>query len=271
MTPVTFALLTDFSLNDQYVGQMKGVLASLCPDARILDLSHDVPPFSVVQGAFFLQTSWSFFPRGTCFICVVDPGVGSSRKILAANCHDRIFLAPDNGLLSLLLAESPQAEVYDVSSLDVADKPSHTFHGRDLFAPLAVRIAQGGAVSELGALLSPEDVVNPAWSAPKWDGLCLITSVLHVDAFGNVILNAPETPWLERIHGWTGVEMRAPQSKSLSVVKSYHELAPGQVGLLAGSQGYLEVAMNMASAAQTLGLDISQDVLLGPGSGDICL
>lgn len=289
-TPV-IALLTDFGLDDPYVGQMKGVLAALAPRARVVDLSHGVEPYHVAQAGFFARASALHFPAGTVFVCVVDPGVGSERRVVLLAWRERFFLAPNNGLLSLLLAEptvpvglssSPDAAAMvastgRVTAFDVtppAPPASATFHGRDLFAPLAARLANGEEPPALGWEIDPAGLAQAMWAAPREEDGRIVASVLHADRFGNLVLNLAVDAWAERLP--VGVRLSAQAGAGRAVgfgtggpsrlrarrVTHYAQLAPGELGLLAGSQGYLELAMNRASARETLALGPESHVLL---------
>ncbi len=160
--PRTIALLTDFGLADPYVGQMKGVLAKKAPACPVVDISHDVAPFNVVQAGFFLASSYEHFSRDAVFLAVVDPGVGTSRKIVCVQVGERLLVAPDNGLLCLALkrAQTAEVRVFDVTAaLDAPKNVSSTFHGRDVFAPLAAWFALGGRPEEIGPEMSADELV----------------------------------------------------------------------------------------------------------------
>ena len=181
-------LLTDFGLEDPYVGQMKGVLAALAPGARVIDLCHGVWPFDVLQASFFLDSSRAHFPPGSVFVCVVDPGVGGERRLVLLEKFRQIFLAPDNGLLSLVLAQDGPCRARDVTPAGRLASTG-TFHGRDILAPLAARLLTGDEPEDLGAEVNPESLTRLPGAAPERDGPTLRAVVLHVDRFGNCILN----------------------------------------------------------------------------------
>lgn len=244
MHPV-IVLLTDFGHQDPYVGQMKGALLCAAPDACIVDLCHEVAPHDTVQAGFLLQASHGHFPRGSIFVCVVDPGVGSARSILMARLEDRFYLAPDNGLLSFLLDE--KASWWRARTITPA--ASRTFHGRDIFAPLAARLAGGQSPDSLGSQLAPDEVVRleTPWATIR-DG-ALDCRVLHVDRFGNCLLNlrsafghSPGRTWLTH------------DGREIVEARTYSELPHGRIGLLAGSQGVMELAVNGESCARILHL-----------------
>lgn len=237
-------LLTDFGHVDPYVGQMKGALLCHAPQAVIVDLCHEVRAQDVRQAGFLLQGSYRHFPAGSVFVCVVDPGVGSTRDILLAEFDGRLFLAPDNGLLSFLPDEP--ARWWRVQA-DTSGA-SRTFHGRDVFAGLAARLALGEAPQSLGTDLDPRQIVRAPMIWADAQGPSMDCSVLHVDRFGNCLLNIragqrlPAGPWV------------LDDGRPVIPVSTYADLAPGQVGLIEGSQGVLELAVSGGSCARLLGL-----------------
>lgn len=249
------ALLTDFGLDDPYVGQMKGVLARLAPGIAVLDVSHAVQPFNLVQAGFFLKAAAGHFPKNTVFITVVDPGVGTDRRIILAEAGGQSFLAPDNGLLGLVLDKESEAQILDMSrAITALGSVSATFHGRDVFAPLGSWLALGGPVHELGETISLNELAPSAFpKIPRMDSLHgplkIDVAILHVDRFGNCILGL-ETG------GSPLPDLRTltANGKPVRIVSAYGELSPNETGLLAGSQGYMELAMNQQSAAVALGL-----------------
>lgn len=244
MSPV-IVLLTDFGLQDPYVGQMKGALLRAAPQAAIVDLCHEVAPQDIAQAAFLLQASYRHFPDAGVFVAVVDPGVGSGRDILVARLGDRYFLAPDNGLLTFLLDEDAAWWRVGASFPDA----SRTFHGRDIFAPLAARLASGESPESFAAPLEAGETarLDSPWAIEKHG--VLDCRVLHVDRFGNCLLNLREGPPMHPGRAWRthdGLEIREAQT--------YSDLAPGSVGLIRGSQGVMELAVNGGSCASALKL-----------------
>ncbi|QJT10090.1 hypothetical protein E8L03_14640 [Oceanidesulfovibrio marinus] len=262
-------LLTDFGLADAYVAQMKGVLLSEAPDIPVVDLTHEVEPQNVAQASFLLATTLPHFPEGAVFCCVVDPGVGTDRRLVCAASRGRICLAPDNGLLSLVLEQDPNARTYDLTRF-ARRRPDTcaTFHGRDIFAPLSARLARGSSPDSIGSRIDRNELVTLEPSRATADGDAVDCHVLHVDRFGNAILSLPVEPWNETLGAWPSVSLHGSEPgpavrvssyaelgrQSLIHVATYAELASGQAGILAGSQGFMEIAMNGVSAAQQLGL-----------------
>ncbi|MFW5836519.1 MAG: SAM hydrolase/SAM-dependent halogenase family protein [Desulfovibrionaceae bacterium] len=258
----SIALLTDFGLKDPYVGQMKAVLAGHAKTHHILDICHEIEPFNVIQAGFYLAVSYPYFPEGSIFVAVVDPGVGTPRRIVLAERSNRIFLAPDNGLLSMVLDGASSLKVWDVSRAAVDIQASATFHGRDIFAPLAARLASGVRPQELGREVDVSSLRIEPWKSPRSQDDGVEADVLHVDRFGNCILNLRTGEWLERLTQWTEPGLVILNRFPVKVIGTYGELEENHVGLLAGSQGFLELAMNRRSAAKNLSLKIGSSVML---------
>lgn len=254
-TTRTVALLTDFGLADPYVGQMKGVLARLAPQARLVDLTHGVAPFNLAQGGFFLAASAPHFPEDAVFLAVVDPGVGTARRIVAVERRRQTFLAPDNGLLGLILDGPEPVRAFDLTPDPIVlNRVSPTFQARDVFAPLAASLALGRPAGDLGTATDPAGLARGEWSRPELGETAAKAHVLHVDRFGNCALNLREGCRIPA----EGLRLLLPGPRPIRRVRTYADLAAGEVGLLAGSQGFLELAVNMGSAARSLGL--------GPGA-----
>jgi S-adenosylmethionine hydrolase len=252
MRPV-IVLLTDFGHLDPYVGQMKGALLREAPDVAVIDLCHEVDAHNIMQAAFWLQASHPHFPPQSIFLNVVDPGVGAERSIVLARHENQVFLAPDNGLLSFLIDK--QASWWRLSAKFAA--ASNTFHGRDIFAPLAARLALGATPEAMGSPMAPDMLVRHdlVWAA--WDNDVLACTVLHVDRFGNCLLNLRA----ENFDAGDGT-LHLDDGTMVAVVKTYAHLSPGQVGLLEGSQGVMELAMNQDSCARLLELSPSKTLRL---------
>jgi S-adenosylmethionine hydrolase len=261
--PPIIALLTDFGLSDPYVAQIKAVLASRAPSALVLDVSHGVAPFNLIQAGFFLAASAPHFPAGTVFVTVVDPGVGSERRIVLLEAGGQLFLAPDNGLLGLVLERPGERRAFDLTP--AAPPGVTTFHGRDVFAPLAAALAHGASPDSLGPEVPVAELVVAAWSRPQLKGRVLLANVLHPDRFGNCILNLALEPWAETLAAWPALRLDHPRPAPLTFCRLYGRIPAKTVGLLPGSQGYLELAMNRASAAAHLGLQSGALVRLTSG------
>ena len=181
-------LLTDFGDRDSFVASMKGVILTINPQATIVDLSHHVPPHSVEDAAYLLKSCYRYFPEGTVHVAVVDPGVGSARRPLIAKSEHYFFLAPDNGLLTPILAEDSEMEVREIENADYRlTSPGHTFDGRDLFAPAAAWLTKQQPFASFGRLI--DDCKTFTISKPKWEAMALVGEIVHVDRFGNLISN----------------------------------------------------------------------------------
>lgn len=253
----TVTLTTDFGTADGYVGEMKGVLLSRAPDAVPVDITHSVEPGDVEGGAWVLARVWERFPPDTIHLVVIDPGVGTERRALAARAGDRWFVGPDNGLLTLVLRRHAVASArrLDPERLEV-DEPSDTFHGRDLFAPAAAHLAAGRPSEGLGPELDPGTFVRfPVAQVERRDGRAR-GEVVHVDRFGNLITNIPSESLPERpILEIAGQEVRA-------VGRSFADVGRGELVLIRGSGGTVEVAARETSAAVRLGAGRGEPVTL---------
>src|SRR5205823_10417194 len=188
------ALMTDFGIGDGDVGVMKGVIAGITPDAHIIDITHNIGPQNVSSGAWILATSYRYFPTNTVFVCVVDPGVGSSRGAIALHAGEWFFVGPDNGLFSYVLAEQPvHAAVLLSNPAYHRQSVSSTFHGRDIFAPVGAYLALGTTtiLPELGPALDPTTLKRLEVGQPTWHGSTIEAHIIHVDHFGNLITDIP--------------------------------------------------------------------------------
>ena len=267
-------LLTDFGLADSYVGAMKGVMVGINPNLSLVDLTHDVAPQDSLQGAFLLGAAWRYFPTGTIHLAVVDPGVGTERKALLLEGHGHLFLAPDNGLLSFVLPQEETDHVpfqpyhvsvpegfraYALTNTSYWHHPvSDTFHGRDIFAPVAGHLSVGLAADEVGEPV--DSITQLAIPVPQWRGKHLLGHVLHIDRFGNVVTNVSEEV-LPRGH--QGVEVEVGGSRVRGLASSYAE-DEGLVALI-GSHDYMEIALTNGSAAQSLGMRVGDEVVVRKG------
>ncbi|HWP58853.1 MAG TPA: SAM-dependent chlorinase/fluorinase [Candidatus Acidoferrales bacterium] len=188
MAPRVITLTTDFGTDDAFVGIMKGVILGINPAARLVDLSHNVPPQDVLAGALILRSAVRYFPAGTVHLAVVDPGVGSARRALLIQTEDAFYVGPDNGLLSLAVGGKTVREIIELTNGDFFLKPtSHTFHGRDIFAPVAAHLSLGKAAREFGR---PVDrFINIDWPEPRRQKDALEGEIIYIDRFGNLTTN----------------------------------------------------------------------------------
>jgi hypothetical protein len=253
MRPVV-ALLTDFGIRDHYAGTMKGVILNICPEAVLVDITHDVPPHDVLTAALELAASYKFFPAGTVFLVVVDPGVGSARRPLAAEAGDYRFVAPDNGVLSAVFKDLPPRRVVELSERRFARPTvSRTFEGRDRFAPAAAWLAKGTELKALGRTL--DEYLRLAIPDPVMTDSEVRGEVLRIDRFGNLITNIDRRS-VDRLGqpGEVKLEIRAGDHLVGRMVTTYADITPDEVCSLFGSTEHLEIAANAASAAGTLRL-----------------
>lgn len=238
----TIALLTDFGTRDPYVAAMKGVLASRT-EARIADLSHEITAFDVLEAAWFLRTIVAYWPPATIFVAVVDPGVGSERRILAAERDGRVFLAPDNGLLSLVIDSGAFSVENERHFLPDG---SQTFHGRDRFAPVAAAIANGVPLADLGPPV--DTIVRLPYEPPAYGPEGARGTIVAIDRFGNLITDIE----IRRLPFDT-MELRARGIVIDRMERNYVDAEPGPF-LIVGSSGCIEISIAHASAAERLQL-----------------
>ncbi len=252
-------LTTDFGTQDWFVGTMKGVILGIDPKAVIVDLTHEIPPGNIRAGAFALAAAFRYFPQGTVHLGVVDPGVGSARRAVAVRTRDYFFVAPDNGILSWALA---QQEVFAIRALEnkryFLPAISHTFHGRDVFAPAAAHLSRGLPLGRLGPAI--EDIIERKWPEPGLSGRGLQGEVIYVDRFGNAITNM-EAAAIAKLPG-KGVAVFRGRQRLCCVRKFYQAVPPGQAVAVLGSSGFLEIAVNAGRAAEKLKLRVGTRVRL---------
>ena len=255
MRPVV-ALLTDFGTRDHYAGAMKGAILSIAPDVQLVDLVHDLPPHDVVAGAFALAAASPAFPKGTVFAAVVDPGVGTARRGLAAAAGGHLFVGPDNGVLTLALAGDPAARIRALAEPRFwRPRVSATFHGRDVFGPVAAHLALGVPLDDVGPpVTDPVRIPGPAvraLGAGEWEA-----TVVHVDGFGNAITNV-DAPALDEIVRGIGARAGIAVAVAGAVVPfvpTYADVALGQPCAVIGGTGRLELAVNGGRASEVLGV-----------------
>ena len=245
-------LTTDFGLSDHYVGTMKGVILSICPQAQIVDVSHDVKPFEIGEGAYAIAQAYRYFPRKTVHVVVVDPGVGASRRPILMEAAGQYFVAPDNGVLAMIYGRETH-KIRLISNEKYFRQPvSRTFHGRDIFAPAAAHLAAGEPPSRMGKIV--RDYLRPVFEKPQRTGKrTWIGRILRIDRFGNVVTNfhMSEFPDLEQRNFTLTLGPRAVGV----MARSYAECGPGELFAIAGSSGYVEVSVGQASAAKQIGCE----------------
>lgn len=244
-------LTTDFGLTDHFVGTMKGVILSIAPRVRVVDLCHQITPFEILEGGFVISQAYPFFPRGSIHVVVVDPGVGTSRRPILVEAAGQYFIGPDNGAFSIIYAAEPKHKVRAITAGKFfLPSLSNTFHGRDIFAPCAAHLAKGIKPAHFGPLI--RDYTQATTIFPVRTGKRVWTGqVLKVDHFGNLITNLRTS------------EFSIPQAKHFELLvgsqivsrfaRNYQESGFGEAFVIEGSSGYLEVSICQASAAKQLG------------------
>lgn len=246
------ALLSDFGTRDHYAGTMKGVVLGVCPEATLVDIGHDIPAHDVLAGALELAACYRYFPAGTIFLVVVDPGVGSSRRGIAAECGDFKFVAPDNGVLSGVFRETPPKKVVELTERKYARPTvSRTFEGRDRFAPAAGWLAKGIALVSLGKSVADYQAIE--LPRPLVEARAIGGEVLRVDRFGNLITNVDRRTLEQFANGGT-LAITIGGHAVARLVATYAEVPAGELCALFGSTDHLEIAVNAGDAARTLDL-----------------
>ncbi len=257
-------LLTDFGTVDEYVGLMKGVILSVHPAVTLVDVTHRIDRHDVVQAAFVLQSSYRYFPKGTVHIAVVDPGVGTPRGILAVDTQGHIFLAPDNGLLSLVIREAPCDAIIRVdNSSYYRPKVSCTFHGRDILAPVGAHIAKGVPAGEMGSAVAASECVLLDDMSPRIGATGeLIGRIVSIDRFGNVITNIDAQSLSHLFSAASAADLQVQVGTHLvsGIAQTYGQLPPNTPLSLIGSRGFLEIAVNQGSASQYFNLQKNDPV-----------
>jgi len=247
-------LLSDFGLQDNYVGVMKGVIAQVNPDLVVVDLTHQIPPHDIAAARFSLMSAYADFPLGTVHIAVVDPGVGSARRAIAVRIAEGFLVGPDNGLFSGVLSQTSVVAAVELANSQYwyVPQPSATFHGRDIFAPVGAHLASGISLENLGPAIAPDSLVQLPLPICKHTEAGISGAIQAVDRFGNLITNIPGT--------WVAGKLWSIEIDRLRVVaaQTYSEQAVGELVALIGSHGWVEVAVNSGSAQsrfqQTKGL-----------------
>jgi S-adenosylmethionine hydrolase len=239
-------LLTDFGTADHFIGTMKGVIASIAPSTPVTDITHEVPPYSISQAAFLLEQSWPYFPKGTIHVAIVDPGVGSERRPLLIEAQGHTFIGPDNGLFSFLLATAKPKTRHLNQPKFWLPNPSTTFHGRDIFAPVAAHLAAGIKPTKLGKLID-DPMRSPAILPTRLSRRTYVGTILHIDRFGNLITNF-------RTEEFSTLRNR-PFSLTVGLIQTelfattYANCPPGELCVIPGSSGFYEVSIANDSAA----------------------
>jgi S-adenosylmethionine hydrolase len=256
-------LLTDFGLRDPFVGVMKGVILRICPDATVVDITHDVPPQAVGEAAFLLACAYPYFAAGTVHVAVVDPGVGGARRPIAARGHEQFFVGPDNGILTYPFAEAGTWHAVEIANPQYRLSPvSATFHGRDVFAPAAAHLAAGVALEALGPAITDPVLLEVPTPTDTPHGL--EAHIIHADRFGNLITDLKQDRFAQWLSGETAgnVVIEAGSARLRGVSDSYDIVPAGRPLAIIGSTGRLEIAVSRGHAGNLLGLQAGDGILL---------
>jgi S-adenosylmethionine hydrolase len=250
--PAIVTLITDFGYRGEYAGAMKGAILKVNPRCQIIDITHQVSPQNILEAAFVLKNSYPYFPEGTIHVVVVDPGVGGERRPIVLRKGGHRFVGPDNGVFSFVLPAEGEGEGYEIARrIFIRTPPSPTFHGRDVFAPVAGHLSMGLKLREVGP--SVKDFVRLDWPKPHPEGLKWIGQVLWADAFGNLITNFLENEWKTRLLR-TPFSIGGKKWEIQKIHRTYSEGPRGAPMALFGSSGFLEIALRDGNAEKTLGL-----------------
>lgn len=245
-------LTTDFGSQDYYVGAMKAVILQICPDIRFVDISHDISPQDIMAGAWVLKNTAFLYPAGTIHLAVVDPGVGGERRPILARVKDQYFVGPDNGLFSLV-AESENCELVELTNRRYwRDEVSNTFHGRDIFAPVAAHLCTGVPFAMFGEKKS--ELTTYRWAKPIYDDEGVQGWVMHIDRYGNLVTNIPESVIQEHVNKHR-YKIYVGNTILKTISCSFSDVQDGEPVALIGSSGMLEIAINKGNAEQMLGVE----------------
>jgi S-adenosyl-L-methionine hydrolase (adenosine-forming) len=258
MKPI-ITLLTDFGIADGYVAGMKGVILNICMDVHLVDISHSIPPQDIRSAAYLISTVFQYFPSGAVHLAVVDPGVGTERRGLAIQAAGHYFVGPDNGLFSWALQGQPQWQAHSLENPAYwRSAVSKTFHGRDIFAPVAAHLASGTPLAAFGPPCNP---CLASWASLTRSPQEIRGEVIHIDHFGNIITSLR----LQDVEDFTagGVWRVAIGLHHITrFANTYGEVAPGSALMLIGSSGFLEIALNQGSAAKMMKVKTGDRVCL---------
>jgi len=265
MVPPIITLLSDFGLKDPYVAEMKAVILSICHDAHIIGISHNIEKFNIRAGAFVLASAIPYFPDGTIHVAVVDPGVGTKRRPIIVQAKRSFCVGPDNGLLMLAAQKEGIRHVYHISNQRyMLPKVSGTFHGRDVFAPAAAHLARGTPSSDFGPEI--HDYAIPEFAKPRTTKGELCGEVLHVDDFGNIITNISKGD-LDKtgiIEGFRlSIKLRGKATR-MKFCSAYGETPSKTPLALIGSHDFLEIAVNQGNASKTFKTKVGDTVIISP-------
>ncbi len=256
-------LTTDFGLKDPYTAEMKAAILGICPNAILVDVTHEIAKFSVRMGAFVVASAAPYFPEGSVHVAVVDPGVGTIRRSIVIQTKKAFFVGPDNGVLVLAAQKQSIESIHELANPRfMLPKVSNTFHGRDVFAPAAAHLLNGVKPAEFGPEISEAAVVEFAKVKRKND--VLVGEVLHVDGFGNVITNISEKELAQNnVKGAVSVELPSCELR-LEFCRAYGETKPYEPLALIGSHGFLEISINQGNAAKKFKTKAGDPIKVSP-------
>jgi S-adenosyl-L-methionine hydrolase (adenosine-forming) len=259
--PPIVTLTTDFGLADHYAGSMKGVILSRCSEARLVDISHEIPPFSIYSAAYTIDQAAPFFPPGTVHVVVVDPGVGTARRGLCAEALGQIFVAPDNGVLSLVAQRDGKMRARELTNRDLwLPWISPTFHGRDIFAPTAAALASGAArVEDVGPIVSRVEELTDLRPRQMEPGFW-VGRILSVDRFGNAITNLKTSDFAQI--AWEEFAIEIGEHRVDAFSRTFGDAARDVCFAFFGSSGHIELGMNQQSAGGRLGISAGDAMTL---------
>ncbi len=256
-------LLSDFGLKDPYVAEMKAVILSICPEARLVDISHEIEKFNIRMGAFVLASAAPYFPKETIHVAVVDPGVGTKRRPIVVKTQSSFYVGPDNGVLMLAARKEGIRHVYHVASPRfMRSEVSKTFHGRDIFAPSAAHLAKEHVPSNFGPEI--RDYVLPAFAKPKVGTTGLAGEILYIDDFGNLVSNISlaDLKQLDIGEGDAFAAKFKRRELSVRLCSAYGEVPVENLLAIIGSSGFLEFSVNQGNASEVFGVTIGERVLV---------
>jgi S-adenosylmethionine hydrolase len=261
VSPRIITLLTDFGTEDYFVGAIKGVILTRSPGAVIVDITHAIPPQDVRAGTFMLSAVYDNFPTGSIHLAVVDPGVGSNRRPILVEAAGHRFVGPDNGLFSMILDRVPDGNVRHVTNTAYfLPNPSSTFHGRDIFAPVAAALAQGLRPEELGPIIQDPTRFEFAECESLVDG-SMAGRIIHIDHFGNCVTNF-DRDRLQHLLTARSFRLRVKEYEIHQLSRTYSEATAGEPFVVIGSAGFLEISARCSSAARELKITVGDPVNL---------
>jgi S-adenosyl-L-methionine hydrolase (adenosine-forming) len=264
LTQPIITLTTDYGATDHLVGAMKGVILNINPDAKVVDVSHSVIPYDILDGALMIGQAYRFYPPRTIHVVVVDPGVGTQRRAILVSGEQQYFVAPDNGVLSVVYERELSFTVRHITSEHYFLHPvSNTFHGRDVFAPVAAWLSKVWQTSSFGEEV--HDFVRFSLPKPKITGNTVKGVVLRVDAFGNVLTNLTPEDVPQLVAPGAAFKLRVGNGEISKYVQTFAQGAPQEAIVLTGSSGFIEIAVNHGNAAKKLGAQRGAEVTMELG------